>query len=681
MPNIASSSFPGSNGTELSASDANWSKANGFTANALLDGTGGVQDQFGNPNCYQRAESPPTADYDVQVTLTQTVNASVYTSGPATRIGSDGKQYAMLWLGGSQDWRLVYADATGTIVLASGSTTNPPNTASRVVKIRCVGNAITAFVDGVQIYSVTDNSLFMAGKPGINLSNTNLLRSFTADTIGSGPAISVNPTNQYGSMGSTATFSITAVGTGTVTYQWQSSQNGVDWTDIGGATSSSYTTPTIASGSPSSSLMQTATSNVYGTNSAIGATLTNVKKGSTLVMRSNWFRTAANTPPSAPPGWLTAMNPTGSSHPSGFLATTIFYLENAVGGTYSPLIVHPAVVYGTAELSEWQGLELSSSIDATAISANGAAITTLATGSTAVPSTTKSLVLTSIVAGGAGSSAYGFSVTSPYVITTIYPNELVAASGAYAYKEVSGTAASQSATWSWTPSASAMVAIMAFKVRTSYVAPFTYYRCNAADSTGTASSAAGLLTVLPPIIGSAPTSQYTTFPATQTFSVSTANTSTSYQWRKQGVNISGETSSSFTLQLSWADRATYYDCVITNANGSTTTVPAYAFVVDRLATKGRTLGSAWAFRRRGSNMSGMSLLRKQVTDGDKDYHEISSMAEWFGFGRYAITAWPYAQVSATQVNTGLNAISYKGYKLVLVNGKLTTFKEPDGYLI
>lgn len=58
------------------------------------------------------------------------------------------------------------------------------------------------------------------------------------------PQITVQPTNQNSSIGSTATFSITATGTPAPTYQWQKNA-GAGWSNISGATSASYTTPTL----------------------------------------------------------------------------------------------------------------------------------------------------------------------------------------------------------------------------------------------------------------------------------------------------------------------------------------------------------------------------------------------------------------------------------------------------
>lgn len=61
-----------------------------------------------------------------------------------------------------------------------------------------------------------------------------------------GPTISSQPADAQRNAGSTAGFSVTASGAGTVTYQWSRAERDSDtFTSIGGATSSSYTTSTL----------------------------------------------------------------------------------------------------------------------------------------------------------------------------------------------------------------------------------------------------------------------------------------------------------------------------------------------------------------------------------------------------------------------------------------------------
>jgi hypothetical protein len=65
---------------------------------------------------------------------------------------------------------------------------------------------------------------------------------------GAAPSITAQPANQRVSSGQTAAFSVSATASGgSLTYQWQTNATGA-WVNIGAATSSSYTTPTLTAG-------------------------------------------------------------------------------------------------------------------------------------------------------------------------------------------------------------------------------------------------------------------------------------------------------------------------------------------------------------------------------------------------------------------------------------------------
>src|SRR5512140_2624488 len=72
------------------------------------------------------------------------------------------------------------------------------------------------------------------------------------------PSITQQPTDQTVAEGQTATFTVAAIGSGTLSYQWQKNQS-----DIGGATSASYTTPTLTA-ADSGSHYRCVVSNTYG---------------------------------------------------------------------------------------------------------------------------------------------------------------------------------------------------------------------------------------------------------------------------------------------------------------------------------------------------------------------------------------------------------------------------------
>ncbi|HEY6944877.1 MAG TPA: immunoglobulin domain-containing protein [Candidatus Acidoferrum sp.] len=97
---------------------------------------------------------------------------------------------------------------------------------------------------------------------------TSTAATLTVNPAPVAPTITTQPVNQTVTAGQTATFTVVASGTAPLTYQWQ--KNGAN---IGGATSSSYTTPattTVDSGST----FDVVVSNTAGTVTSTAATLT-----------------------------------------------------------------------------------------------------------------------------------------------------------------------------------------------------------------------------------------------------------------------------------------------------------------------------------------------------------------------------------------------------------------------
>ena len=100
-------------------------------------------------------------------------------------------------------------------------------------------------ISGTPTTPGTSSSLRVRRTDGGALTADSNLFSITVSAPGTAPTITVQPANQTVTAGATAGFSVTATGSG-LTYQWR--RNG---TNIGGATSSSYTTPatTVSGGS------------------------------------------------------------------------------------------------------------------------------------------------------------------------------------------------------------------------------------------------------------------------------------------------------------------------------------------------------------------------------------------------------------------------------------------------
>jgi len=145
--------------------------------------------------------------------------------------------------------------ATGTAPLAyqwkrNGGDISGANSASYTIP------ATTALDNGAQFTATVSNSVSSA------TSNTATL------TVGVPPTISTQPASQTVAVGQTAKFSVTASGTGTLTYQWN--KNGGA---IGGANAASYTTPPAIASDNGASFTVTVTG-ASGSVTSNAATLT-----------------------------------------------------------------------------------------------------------------------------------------------------------------------------------------------------------------------------------------------------------------------------------------------------------------------------------------------------------------------------------------------------------------------
>jgi PKD repeat protein len=103
------------------------------------------------------------------------------------------------------------------------------------------------------------------------------------------------------------------------------------------------------------------------------------------------------------------------------------------------------------------------------------------------------------------------------------------------------------------------------------------------NSQGSVTSNSATLTVntnySPPTISSHPQSQTVNLSQSVTFSVTaTGNPMPTYQWRKNGNNISGATSSSYTINSVTVNDSGSYDVVVTNSQGSVTSNSARLYI-------------------------------------------------------------------------------------------------------
>jgi len=353
-----------------------------------------------------------------------------------------------------------------------------------------------------------------------SVASSNATLTVTAAPVA--PSVTTQPANQTVNPGQTASFSVVASGTAPLSYQWR--KNAVA---IGGATSSSYTTPaTIAT--DNGALFSVTISNLAGSATSGNAALT------------------VNVPPSI------------STQP---VSQTVTVGQTA---TFS------VAASGTAPLSyQW-------SKGGTAISgATASSYTTPATtagDNGALFSVTVSNSVSSVASSNAALTVTGAPVAPS--ITTQPANQTVNAGQTASFSVVASGTAPLSYQWS-----KGGIAIVGATL-SSYTTPATIATDNGAlfsvtvsNSVNSVTSSNATLTVnVPPSITTQPTNQTVNPGQTASFSVVASGTAPlSYQWSKSGIVISGATSSSYTTPATTAgDNGALFSVTISNLAGSAT---------------------------------------------------------------------------------------------------------------
>jgi hypothetical protein len=338
-------------------------------------------------------------------------------------------------------------------------------------------------------------------------------------TVNAPPSITTQPASTTVNVGQTASFSVAATGTGTLTYQWK--KNGAA---ISGATSASYTTPATASTDNGAQFTVTVT-NSFGNMTSDAATLT------------------VNVPPtiSAQPASQTVtlgQTATFSVTASGSGTLTYQWKKNgtAISGATSASYTTPATV----------------------ASDNGSSFTVTITSST----------------GNATSNAATLTVNAPPSITT-QPASTTVNVGQTASFSVAATGTG-TLTYQWSKNS----ATISGATSASYTTPATASTDNGAlftvtvtNSFGNMTSNAATLTVnVPPTISTQPVSQTVAVGQTATFSVTASGSGTlTYQWKKGGTAISGATSASYTTPATVAsDNGSSFTVTVTSSTGNVT---------------------------------------------------------------------------------------------------------------
>ena len=388
-------------------------------------------------------------------------------------------------------------------------------------------------------------------------------------------AIATQPESQSVTAGQTATFSVVASGSGTLTYQWKKGG-----TAIGGATAASYTTPATTSGESGTQFTVVVTDST-GSVTSNPATLTVTASAvapSITAQPANKTVTAGQTA-------------TFSVTATGTAPLTYQWKKNGtvIGGATSASYTTPA----------------------TAASDNNAQFTVTVTNSVS----------------SATSNAATLTVDVPPSITTQPANRTVNAGQTATFSVVAtGTG---TLTYQWKKNGAAIGGAAA----ASYTTPATAASDNGASFTvtvtgtsGSVTSNAATLTVNgPPTITAQPASKTVAAGQTAMFSVTAVGTGTlTYQWKKGGTAIGGATSSSYTTPATTAgDNGSQFTVTVTNGAGSATSNPATLTV-----TAAATLilnASQTALNFSSVNIGSNSILPVVFTNGGNSNVTISNV--------------------------------------------------------
>ena len=448
--------------------------------------------------------------------------------------------------------------------------------------------------------------------------NTTQTPTLVAQTLVAPTALTIDsqPADQTITAGQTATFSVTATGTGPLTYQWK--KNGVNITGGTGATSNTYTTPAMGYAG-NGAVYSVVVSNSAGTVTSRSATLT-LNKTSTLQS----YGLVANAS-------------------DGLYDKTECVQDNTTGLMWEGKTASPAtsrlgiLTYfnydSTSSAQKWNGSAYvnpsQAEIDAgtNSIGYRNSVNASALCGYTDWRLPTKE-ELEGIVLRG----------TSPTIDTMWFPNT--------------------QARFYWSSSPYVGNSGSAWGVNFDYGnVNFTGRSINLRVRLVRNSAA--------PSIATQPRAQTVTAGQSATFSVTaTGIAPLTYQWRKNGTNISGATSSSYTTPaISSADNGAVFTVVVSNSTGTgtvtsnnatiTVTNARYSLVANASGgtyaltecVKDTTTGLIWEGKTASPATSRLGILTYF------NYDSTSSAQKWNGSA--------YVNPTQAEIDVGTNSIGYR----------------------
>ena len=356
------------------------------------------------------------------------------------------------------------------------------------------------------------------------------------------PTISAPAENQSVVKGETATFKVVATGSA-LTYQWK--KNG---SDISGATSSSYTTPetTIAD---NNTVFSVSVSNSAGS----------VNSAATLTVLDKAVAATITTQP-ADQTAITGQTVTFSVTATG---TSLQYQWKKGGADIPGATSSSYTTTATSMADSGAAYSVSVSNSVSTVTSNNATLTVTAAVVVPVvvaPAIDTQPAVQTVTEGESATFSVTATGTAPFT---------------YQWKkngiDIEGVTTSSHTTDATVLGDSGAV--------------FTVVVTNSAGSV-TSSDAALTVNAAPPTISTQPANQTITADQTATFSVTATGTGTlSYQWKKNGTDISGANSNTYTTPaMNTGGSGVGYSVVVSNSAGTTTSSSATLTVNKSSAT-------------------------------------------------------------------------------------------------
>ena len=402
----------------------------------------------------------------------------------------------------------------------------------------------------------------------------------TVTATAEAPTVTTQPAGQTVITGTSASFSVSATGTSPLAYQWK--KNGAD---ISGATSSTYTTPATSMGD-NAAVFTVAVSNTAGTATSAEArlTVTATAEAPTVTTQpadqtvitgasASFSVSATGTSPLAYQWKKNGTDISGATSSTYKIAATsltdsaVFtvVVSNGAGTatssnatlTVTAAPMAPAITKQPEAITVTVGQTASFTVEATGTSpgyqwkkgdsdipgANSSTYTTPAT--SLADSGTKYSVVVSNDLGTVTSNDASLTVTAKPAITTQPVSQAVAA-GQTASFSVAATG-TEPLTYQWKKDGSDIAGATSstYKPVSSNELNGAKFSVVVTNSVGTVTSNEAVLSDV--AISVQPAAQPVLAPATASFSVTAAGTGTlTYQWKKDGANIAGATSSTYT---------------------------------------------------------------------------------------------------------------------------------------